>query len=333
MRGERKPPWLKVRAPSGETYRRVKQTLTKLRLNTVCQEARCPNVGECWGAGTATVMLLGDTCTRSCRFCAVTAGKPAGVVDAAEPLNVARAVAELGLRYVVLTMVTRDDLDDGGAGHVAATVGALREQSAGVLVETLVGDFAGDPAALDSMLEAGPDVFAHNVEVPRRLTGTTRDQRFSYDQSLGILSRARASGLSQFVKSGLMVGLGENDDEVFETLSELHRAGAQVVTIGQYLCPSPRHAPVVRYVEPERFIEYERVGRELGFAYVASGPLVRSSYHAAEGFVAARLRPTEHRPSAAEPDGRGRGERVGCADPPAHGPTLVEPGALSGSRR
>ena len=289
--GERKPSWLKVRAPAGENYRRVKQTITELRLHTVCQEARCPNVGECWGAGTATVMLLGDTCTRGCRFCAVAAGKPAGAVDSAEPANVARAVAKLDLRYVVLTMVTRDDLDDGGAGHVAETVAALREHSSTVLVETLVGDFAGKPKDVDTVLEARPDVFAHNVEVPRRLTSTIRDHRFGYDRSLEVLSRARARGLSRFVKSGFMVGMGEGDEEVYETLSDLYRAGAQVVTIGQYLRPSARHAPVVRYVNPDQFSEYERMGRDLGFAFVASGPLVRSSYHAAEGFVQARLRP------------------------------------------
>jgi len=331
--GERKPPWLKVRAPGGDTYRRVKQTITELRLHTVCQEARCPNVGECWGAGTATVMLLGDTCTRGCRFCAVAAGKPAGVVDSGEPLNVARAVAKLGLRYVVLTMVTRDDLDDGGAGHVAETVTALREQSSSVLVETLVGDFAGDAQAIDTVLEARPDVFAHNVEVSRRLTRTIRDHRFSYDRSLEVLSLARARGLSRFVKSGFMVGLGEGDDEVYETLSDLYRAGAEIVTIGQYLRPSARHAPVVRYVEPERFSEYERVGRELGFAFVASGPLVRSSYHAAEGFVAARLRPASSHPARVEDGDLGTTDRTEAGVTPAHGPAVVEPSALVRSRR
>ena len=254
-------------------------------------------------------------------------------MDSTEPLHVARAVAKLGLRYVVLTMVTRDDLDDGGARHVADTVTALRDQASSVLVETLVGDFGSDLRAIDTVLEARPDVFAHNVEVPRRLTPTIRDRRFGYDESLEVLSRARELGLSRFVKSGFMVGLGEDDGEVLETLSDLRRAGAQIVTIGQYLRPSARHAVVRRYVEPEQFSEYARVGRELGFSFVASGPLVRSSYHAAEGFVSARLRPGSEHAQALQPTDPDDGDGGAVPVAPAHGPTLIDPSELVRSRR
>jgi len=268
----------------------VKQTLRQRRLHTVCEEARCPNVGECWGSGTATVLLLGPSCTRGCRFCAVTPGSPRGQVDADEPAGVAEAVAALGLQYVVLTMTTRDDLPDGGADHVARTVHELRRRQPGLLVEALVGDFGGNAADLDVVLAASPDVFAHNVEVTRRMTPVVRDRRCDYDRSLDVLRHARASGLSRYVKSSLMVGVGECDDEVVEALGDLRHAGADVATVGQYLRPSPGHAPVARYVSPEQFAQYERAAREQGFAFVAAGPLVRSSYHAAEVFVRAELR-------------------------------------------
>ncbi len=286
---ERKPPWLKVRAPSGETYGQVKKTLRSLELNTVCEEARCPNVGECWGAGTVTVMILGDTCTRGCRFCAVDTGNPRGVVDPREPEHVGRAIAKLGLKYVVLTMVDRDDLLDGGAAHVAETVRALKRLSPGLLVETLVGDFCGRTRDVETVLAAPPDVYAHNIEVVRRLTESIRDKRCSYDTSLAVLAHARRVGGARFVKSSLMVGIGETDAEVEQTMRDLRQAGVDVLTIGQYLRPTPKHASVERWVEPERFAAYEQLGRELGFGFVASGPLVRSSYHAAEGFLAAEL--------------------------------------------
>ncbi len=296
-----KPPWLKVRAPGGENYVKLKQTLRELDLYTVCEEARCPNVAECWAAGTATVMLLGHTCTRGCRFCAVTTGNPRGAVDPREPEHVARAISQLGLRYVVLTMVDRDDLLDGGASHMARAVLALREHSPGLLVETLVGDFGGRMRDVNSMVDSGPDVFAHNIEVSRRLTPKIRDQRCDYDLSLSVLAHAKARYPERFVKSSIMVGVGETDDEVLETMRDLRTAGVDIVTLGQYLRPTPKHAPVERYVTPERFDEYAREGREMGFAFVASGPLVRSSYHAAEGFVEARLRPrsTSDAPSRA----------------------------------
>jgi lipoyl synthase len=287
-----KPPWLKVRAPGGENYTRLKQTLRELDLYTVCEEARCPNVAECWASGTATVMLLGHTCTRGCRFCAVTTGNPRGAVDPREPEHVARAISQLKLRYVVLTMVDRDDLLDGGASHMARAVVALREHSPGLLVETLVGDFGGRMRDVNSMVDSGPDVFAHNIEVSRRMTPRIRDQRCDYDLSLGVLAHAKARHPDRFVKSSIMVGVGETDDEVLETMRDLRGVGVDILTLGQYLRPTPKHAPVERYVTPERFDEYAREGREMGFAFIASGPLVRSSYHAAEGFVEARLRPT-----------------------------------------
>jgi lipoyl synthase len=297
-----KPSWLKVKAPGGERYAKLKQTLRKLDLYTVCEEARCPNVGECWASGTATVMLLGHTCTRGCRFCAVTTGNPRGAVDPREPEHTAFAIAELGLSYVVLTMVDRDDLLDGGAEHVARTVKNLHRTSPELLVETLVGDFNGRLHDVDTVLDAEPEVFAHNVEVTRRLTPTIRDQRCSYDQSLAVLAHAKARAPERLVKSSIMVGVGETDDEVLETLRDLRASGVDIVTLGQYLRPTPKHAAVQRYVEPSGFAAYETAAYELGFAFVASGPLVRSSYHAAEAFVATRVRPTRRAAEEANPD-------------------------------
>jgi lipoic acid synthetase len=307
---EKKPSWLKVRAPGGENYTRLKRTLRGLDLYTECEEAHCPNVGECWSSGTMTVMLLGHTCTRGCRFCAVTTGNPRGAVDPREPDHAARAIAGLGLKYVVLTMVDRDDLLDGGALQVARTVTALKREAPSLLVEVLVSDFQGRMRDVDLVLGAEPEVFAHNLEVTRRLTRLIRDQRSSYDQSLAVLSHARSTMSRGLVKSSLMVGIGESDDEVFETLAELRAAGVDVVTVGQYLQPSPKHADVKRYVQPELFAEYERRAYDLGFAYVASGPLVRSSYHAAEAFMAAKLRsqgPESKNPAQQLPDASGAG--------------------------
>jgi len=282
-----KPSWLKVRAPGGERFTQLKETLRALDLHTVCEEAHCPNVGECWAEGTATVMLLGDVCTRGCRFCAVTTGDPRGAVDVREPEHVARAIAQLGLRYVVLTMVDRDDLLDGGASHVARTVTRLRELVPDLLVETLLGDFGGHLGYVDTTVEARPDVWAHNLEVVRRLQRMIRDARCSYERSLAVLAHAKEKG-DVWTKSSLMVGVGETDDEVNEALADLRRVGVDVVTIGQYLRPSPKHAPVDRYVDPGQFDRFADEARALGFAYVASGPLVRSSYKAAEAFFAGK---------------------------------------------
>ncbi|WP_437929570.1 lipoyl synthase [Sorangium sp. So ce291] len=294
-----KPEWLKVRAPGGDTYHHLKETFRKLDLHTVCEEARCPNVGECWREGTATVMLLGDVCTRGCRFCAVTTGDPRGAVDVREPEHVARAIARLSLQYVVMTMVNRDDLLDGGADHVARTVSRLHALRPDLLIETLVGDFQGHMSGVDTVVDAGPDVFAHNIEVVRRITRVIRDVRSSYDQSLAVLRRAKerqrrlaadaaergAPAPRRLTKSSIMVGIGETDDEVLEALRDLREAGVDIVTIGQYLRPSSKHAPVQRFVEPETFAAFERAALEMGFLYAASAPLVRSSYKAAEVFV------------------------------------------------
>jgi lipoyl synthase len=293
-----KPPWLKVRAPGGDRYSELKATFRSLDLHTVCEEARCPNVGECWSEGTATVMLLGDTCTRGCRFCAVTTGQPRGAVDVREPEHVARALSRMPLQYVVMTMVDRDDLLDGGAQHVAKTVRRLKELRPDMLVETLMGDFGGHHGPVDVTVDARPDVWAHNIEVVRRLQRSIRDVRCSYEQSLGVLRRAKERAQGLITKSSIMVGIGETDDEVVETMRDLRAAGVDIVTVGQYLRPTPRHAPVERYVEPERFDEFAREGRAIGFAYVASGPLVRSSYKAAEVFVRSVLLPGD--PQAAE---------------------------------
>jgi lipoic acid synthetase len=295
-----KPSWLKVRAPGGETYGKLKQTFRNLDLHTVCEEARCPNVGECWSEGTATVMLLGDVCTRGCRFCAVTTGDPRGAVDVREPEHVARAIAKLGLQYVVLTMVDRDDLLDGGASHVAKTVQRLRELRPDLLVETLLGDFGGNLDYVDVTLEtsSAPHVWAHNVETIRRLQRTVRDVRCGYDKSLSVLRRAKEKNPEILTKSSIMVGVGETDEEVLEAMADLRAAGVDLVTLGQYLRPTPKHLAVERFVEPKSFEMFAEEGKKLGFSYVASGPLVRSSYKAAEVFVRGVLRPDD--PAAAD---------------------------------
>jgi lipoic acid synthetase len=297
-----KPEWLKVRAPGGDRYHDLKATLRSLDLYTVCEEARCPNVGECWRDGTATVMLLGDVCTRGCRFCAVTTGDPRGAVDPREPEHVARAIAKLGLVYVVMTMVNRDDLLDGGADHVGRTVRRLRELRDDILIETLVGDFAGRAESGDIVAAANPDVLAHNVETVERLQRTVRDVRASYARSLELLKRSKAEAQRladepgrrpMLTKSSIMVGLGETDDEVVQTMRDLREAGVDVVTLGQYLRPSPKHHEVVRFVPPETFAEYEKAALAMGFLYAASGPLVRSSYKAGEVFIRSLLGPSE----------------------------------------
>jgi lipoic acid synthetase len=290
-----KPPWLRVRAPGGDTYNRLKGTFRQLDLHTVCEEARCPNVGECWREGTATVMLLGDTCTRGCRFCAVTTGNPRGAVDVREPEHVARAIAKLELQYVVLTMVDRDDILDGGADHVARTVLRIKELRPDILVETLVGDFQGHMSYVDRVVDGTPDVFAHNVETPRRTTRTVRDVRCSYDQSLKVLERAKTRAPERWTKSSIMVGIGETDDEVLETLRDLRDAKVDIVTLGQYLRPTPKHHEVTRFVTPETFDAYAKAALEMGFLFAASGPLVRSSYKAAEVFVRSMLKPGDGR--------------------------------------
>jgi lipoic acid synthetase len=278
----KKPPWLRVRLPGGERYQDLKATFRRLDLHTVCEEARCPNVGECWGEGTATLMILGETCTRGCRFCAVNTGDPGGMVDPREPENVGRALSQLDLAYVVLTMVDRDDLLDGGAAHVAETVQRIKRYSPDMLVETLVGDFAGVRRDVETVARDGrPDVFAHNVEVVPELQRSMRDARCGWDRSVEVLRWAKEAG-ANVTKTSLMVGCGEAPDQVTRAMERLREADVDVLTIGQYLRPSKKHAPVVRYVTPEEFESFREAGEAMGFRYVASGPLVRSSYRAAE---------------------------------------------------
>lgn len=284
----RKPGWLKVPLPGGEGYRKLKSLAADLKLNTVCEEARCPNIGECWKGdhATMTLMVLGDECTRRCRFCAVKTVQQAAPPDPDEPAHVGQAVGEMNLAYVVITSVDRDDLADGGSAHYAACVREIQTRAPKTVVETLIPDYRG--ADLATLMEAGPDVLAHNVEVVPRLQRKIRDPRCSFERSLETLRQAKALRSQVLTKSALMVGLGESDDEVEESLHLLRDADVDFLTVGQYLRPTPNHAPVKQYVTPERFLEIERLGRDLGFSYVASGPLVRSSYKAGE-FFAARL--------------------------------------------
>lgn len=281
----RKPEWLRARLPGGERYQQLKERMRRLDLHTVCEEARCPNVGECWGEGTLTIMILGETCTRGCRFCAVKTGDPAGVVDPREPENTARALAEMDLAYVVLTMVDRDDLLDGGAEHVARTVARIKHYSPTLLVETLVGDFQGIRSDVATLVREGaPDVFAHNVEVVPAMQRTMRDVRCSWKRSVDTLRWAKEEG-ARVTKTSLMVGCGETPEQVLEAMQELRTHDVDVLTIGQYLRPTPKHADVQRWVEPDEFEGYRKAGIEMGYSYVASGPLVRSSYRAAEAFL------------------------------------------------
>jgi len=281
---QRKPDWLKVKLAHGENYERLKRDVKALDLHTVCQEAMCPNIGECWGAGTATIMILGDTCTRGCHFCNVKTGSPRGEVDWLEPKRVAEAVRELGWQYLVLTAVDRDDLADGGAAVFASTVRMIHKHSPAAKVECLTGDFAGDLGALDVVLEAQPEVLAHNLETVRRLQATVRDKRANFDQSLSILERARRSGKVRFTKTSLMLGLGETEPEIGEAMDAARAVGVDILTMGQYLQPSKRHLDVVEFVAPEKFERLRLLGVAKGFRQVVSSPLSRSSYHAEQAF-------------------------------------------------
>jgi len=276
----RKPPWLKVKIPTGGPYVETAKVLRGLRLHTVCREAHCPNAAACWAAGTATIMVLGDQCTRACRFCAVGTRTAPPPPDPDEPSRVAEALKRLGLRYAVITSVTRDDLPDGGAAHFAAVVRACREVSPETRVELLIPDLAGELDALDVVIAAAPDVVGHNLETVRRLSEETRDPRTDYDRSLRVLEHLAGRGVE--AKSALLLGLGETEEEVSETLEDLRRVGVRHVALGQYLAPSKEHLPVLEYVTPEAFDAWAVRCREMGFTSVASGPLVRSSYMAAE---------------------------------------------------
>ncbi|MHB8351493.1 MAG: lipoyl synthase [Thermoplasmata archaeon] len=277
----RLPEWISIRPPHGERYGPLRDLLRDERLGTVCQEARCPNLPECWSAGAATIMLLGTECTRRCGFCAVTTRWPRGQIDPTEPERVASVVARAGLRYVVLTQVCRDDLPDGGAGAMAATLRAIRSRAPSVRVELLIGDLGGEPGPLTLLLGERPEVLAHNVETVERLSPMARDPRASWSRSLELLRRARnAPSPAPVVKSSLMVGLGETDEELRGAFRSLRAAGVEVLTLGQYLRPSPAHRPVERYLPPEEFARLAEQARAEGFAGVEAGPLVRSSYRA-----------------------------------------------------
>lgn len=274
---ERRPDWLRVKLPSGETFREVSETIRKHSLNTVCSEARCPNIGECWGNGTATFMILGDVCTRSCSFCAVKTGRPPGELDWDEPRRVADAASKMGLKHVVLTSVNRDERKDGGAPIFAASHRAIREAIEGVTIESLIPDFRGVWEALQIVIDTPPDVLSHNLETVPRLYRTIRPQA-RYERSLELLQRCKDQGLR--TKSGIMVGLGEKPDEVAELMQKCVDHEVDVLTIGQYMQPTKMHHPVEEWVHPDQFAEYKRIGEELGLEHVESGPLVRSSYHA-----------------------------------------------------
>ena len=284
----RHPEWIRVRAPYGESFGQIKGLVHGLGLHTVCEEAFCPNIGECWGAGTATIMILGDTCTRACRFCAVKTGNPGGIVDTEEPARAADAIAKLELNYVVVTSVDRDDLPDGGAEIFAETVRQIKARSPRTLVEILTPDFRGVMDNVRTVVESRPDVFGQNIETVRRLTHTLRDRRASYDQTLNVLRMIKETDPAIRTKSSILVGMGETPAEVFETMRDLHAAQVDLLAIGQYLQPThlKRHLPLVEYVHPDQFAEYKEDGINLGFKYVASGPLVRSSYKAWEAALA-----------------------------------------------
>ena len=277
------PPWIRTRPPGGPLYPEVRGLLAGLHLGTVCREARCPNLPECWSAGTATLMLLGTECTRRCSFCAVTTHWPRGAVDRTEPERVAEAVRSWGLRYVVLTQVCRDDLSDGGASLLAETVARIRTASPSTLVELLIGDLGGNASALAALLVDPPDVLAHNLETVRSLSAEVRDPRAGYDRSLAVLRQARELGARDLVtKSSIMLGLGESSEELATALTDLREAGVDLLTLGQYLRPTSDHRPVARYVPPEEFGAWSDRARAAGFLGVEAGPLVRSSYHAEE---------------------------------------------------
>jgi lipoyl synthase len=271
-----KPKWLRVKLPTGENYRNVRNIVDEHKLHTICESGSCPNMGECWGEGTATFMILGNICTRSCGFCAVATGKPLEA-DPFEPGRVANSVKLMGVKHAVITSVDRDDLKDGGSEIWAATVRAIRHQSTGTTLETLIPDFAGNWENLQRIIDVAPEIVSHNLETVRRLTKQVRIQA-KYDRSLEVLFRLKKGGMR--TKSGVMLGLGETNQEVLETMEDLRSVGVDILTLGQYLQPTPKHLPVVEFITPEQFMEYREIGLKMGFRYVESGPLVRSSYHA-----------------------------------------------------
>src|SRR5580700_5551886 len=275
-----KPPWIKVRLPSNPVFFSTKALISDLRLHTVCESAQCPNRWECWSQGTATFMIAGDRCTRACGFCAVTTAKPFAPEED-EPQRVAQAVKRMKLKHVVITAVARDDLKDGGADHFARVIRAIRAMDPSIIIEVLVPDFHADDACIQSVLDASPEIYNHNMETVERLTPVVRS-RAKYRTSLRVLRRAKELSPKTVTKSGIMLGLGETEPEIFQTMDELREAGCQVLTMGQYLRPTPNHLPVVEFITPQQFDLYGEIARKKGFEHVASGPLVRSSYHAAD---------------------------------------------------
>ena len=276
----RKPSWLRLNNFSSPRYKEIKNIVNKEGLHTVCQEAMCPNIGECWGHGTATFMLLGDVCTRACKFCAVDTGNPKGKLDEQEPIKVAKAIKRMSLKYAVLTSVNRDDLDDGGARHYANTVREIKNLCPEVLVETLAPDFEGSKYSVTHLVNSGLDVFAQNIETVERLTARVRDPRAGYKQTLNVLRIAKEVYSKVLTKTSLMLGLGETEKEIKNTLVDVLSCGVEVLTLGQYLRPTLNHLPVERWVAPEEFLYFKSLAKEIGFKEVASGPLVRSSYRA-----------------------------------------------------
>ena len=276
----RKPKWLRAKMPSGKGYSAVNRIVKENRLSTVCEESMCPNIGECWNAGTGTIMVMGSVCTRACRFCAVDTGNPKGWLDTAEPVNTGRAVALMGLEYVVITSVDRDDLADGGAAHYAACVREIKRQNPQTAVEALTPDFNGVMEHVEIVVDSGLEVFAQNVETVRRLTHPVRDPRASYEQTIDVLRHAKKYRPDVLTKTSLMLGLGERDDEVMQTMDDLRAANVDILTLGQYLRPTPNHLAVERYVTPDEFNLYRQEGLGKGFLEVVAGPMIRSSYRA-----------------------------------------------------
>ena len=281
----RKPKWLRAQIPAGSRFEAVKKNVDERRLSTVCEESHCPNMGECWNHGTATIMVMGSVCTRACRFCAVDTGNPNGWLDHEEPANTAESVEIMGLRYIVLTSVDRDDLADGGAAHYAACVKAIKTRTPEVKVEALTPDFDGKQASISLVVDSGLDVFAQNIETVERLTHPVRDPRAGYQQTLDVLAFAKRHKPELLTKTSIMVGLGETDEEIYETMKALRAVDVDILTLGQYLQPTQHHLPIERYVTPEQFNRYREIGLEMGFMEVASGPMVRSSYRADQVFA------------------------------------------------
>jgi lipoyl synthase len=280
-----KPRWLKAQPAGGERYAAIRRNVHEHKLATVCEEAKCPNIGECWNAGTATIMVMGAVCTRACRFCSVDTGNPRGWLDADEPKNVAESVALMGLSYIVLTSVNRDDLPDGGAAHIAACVRAIRERAPQTNVEALVPDFQGVQRDIETVVTSGVQVFAQNLETVRRLTHPVRDPRATYEQTLAVLAHAKRHRPDVLTKSSLMLGLGETDDEIYAAMDDLRAAQVDIITLGQYLRPTPNHLAIARYVTPEEFECYREAGLARGFRECVSGPMVRSSYRAEQALA------------------------------------------------